>query len=193
MVIGDLDHLEVEGLAREEEDREGKLKGGRQKYSRPAKSAKSSEDFTNGDSARKDSFPLWAISIKLKENVNIVQDEFCPLREPGIYLPEMDISALSLFELFFDETILQRLLDCTLEYAESKKRIKRYRLFMRQKMTISELKAYIGTLLLLGAHNLHNHHKAWSMAKAQVLVRLHDLFTCQRFELIGTFLHIVTK
>jgi len=31
------------------------------------------------------------------------------------------------------------------------------------------------------------------MAKAQVLVRLRDLFTCQRFELIGTFLHIVTK
>ena len=65
--------------------------GGRQKDSRPAKGAKSSEDFTSGDSARKDSLPLSAISIKLKENVNIAQDEFCPLREPGIYFPEMDI------------------------------------------------------------------------------------------------------
>jgi len=82
-----------------------------------------------------------------------------------------------------------------LEYAESKKneKAKRYQLFMRQKLTISELRAYIGALLLLGIHNVRNHCKAWSMVKAQVLVRLRDLLTCQRFELIGTFLHIVTK
>jgi len=41
-------------------------RGGRQKDSRPAKSAKSSEDFTSGDSARKDGSPLSAIIIKLK-------------------------------------------------------------------------------------------------------------------------------
>ena len=34
---------------------------------------------------------------------------------------------------------------------------------------------------------------AWSTARAQVLIRLRDLLTCQRFELIGTFLHLVTK
>ena len=39
---------------------------------------------------------------------------------------------------------------------------------------------------------MRNHRKAWSKAKAQVLVRLHDLLTCQRFELIGAFLHLVT-
>ena len=38
-----------------------------------------------------------------------------------------------------------------------------------------------------------NHCKAWSTARAQVLTHLRDLLTCQRFELIGTFLHVVTK
>ena len=36
---------------------------------------------------------------------------------------------------------------------------------------------------------LHYHRKAWSHQKAQVLIRLHDLITCQRFELIGIFIH----
>ena len=64
---------------------------------------------------------------------------------------------------------------------------------MRQKLTIIELKAYLGALLLLGIHNVRNHRKAWSTARAQVLIHLRDLLTCQRFELIGTFLHVVTK
>ena len=140
--------------------------------------------------------PLSAISIQIKEKADIAHDDFCPLREPGVYLPNnMDISALSLFELFFDETVLKRLLDSTLDYAELKQaeKCKRYRLFMKQKLTVTELKAYLGALLLLGIHSVRNHRKAWSTAKAQVLIRLRDLLTCQRFELIGTFLHVVTK
>lgn len=48
---------------------------------------------------------------------------------PCIYLPDMDVSVLSVFELFFDEIALKRILDCTLQYAESKKdeKAKRYR------------------------------------------------------------------
>jgi len=45
----------------------------------------------------------------------------------------------------------------------------------------------------LGIHTVRNHRKAWSTARAQVLIRLRDLITCQRFELIGTFLHIVSQ
>ena len=60
---------------------------------------------------------------------------------------------------------------------------------MRQKLTVAELKAYLGALLLLGIHSVRNHQKAWSTARAQVLSRLRDLLTCQRFELIGTFCH----
>ena len=41
-------------------------------------------------------------------------------------------------------------------------------------------------------HNVRNYRKAWSESRAQYLVRLQELMTCQRFELIGTFLHIVT-
>ena len=52
--------------------------------------------------------------------------------------------------------------------------------------------AFIGSLILLGIHAVHNYRKAWSESKAQVLIRLHDLMSCQRFELIGSFLHIVT-
>ena len=55
-----------------------------------------------------------------------------------------------------------------------------------------ELRAFIGALLFLGIHGVKNRRKAWNMAKAQVLVRLQDLLTCQRFELIGVFLHVVT-
>ena len=143
-----------------------------------------------------DKLPHSAISIKMKELVNIKHADFCPLREPGIYIPDdMDVSALSLFELFFDDVVLKCLLDSTLEYAELKKaeKCKRYHLFMRQKLTTAELKAYLGALLLLGIHSVRNHRKAWSTATAQVLIRLRDLLTCQRFELIGMFLHVVTK
>ena len=143
-----------------------------------------------------DALPLSAISIQMREIADIAHYDFCPLREPGVYLPNnMDISALSLFELFFDEIVLKRLLDSTLEYAELKQteKCKRYRLFMRQKLTVAELKAYLGALLHLGIHSVRNHRKAWSTARAQVLIRLRDLLTCQRFELIGTFLHVVTK
>lgn len=52
--------------------------------------------------------------------------------------------------------------------------------------------AFIGSLILLGIHAVRNYRKAWSESKAQVLIRLHDLMSCQHFELIGSFLHIVT-
>ena len=69
---------------------------------------------------------------------------------------------------------------------------KRYKLFKRKPLSIPEIKAFLGALLLLGIHGVRNHRKAWSTANAQVLIRLRDLLTCQRFELIGSFLHVVT-
>ena len=52
--------------------------------------------------------------------------------------------------------------------------------------------AFIGALTLLGIHGVRNHRKAWSTARAQVLYHPCDLLTCLLFELIGTFIHIVT-
>ena len=52
--------------------------------------------------------------------------------------------------------------------------------------------AFLGCLILLGIHKVRNHRKAWSHSKAQHLIRLQDLMTCQTFELVGCFLHVVT-
>lgn len=60
-----------------------------------------------------------------KKNVGLDADDFCSLREPGPQLPEdMSVSALSLFELYFDDTVLMRLLDSTLAYASSRSQTK---------------------------------------------------------------------
>lgn len=95
---------------------------------------------------------------------------------------------------FFDDAMMERILKCTLAYAESKKneRKKRYELFMRKKLTKDEIKAFLGALILLGIHKVRNHRKAWSVSKAQHLSRIQDLMMGQRFELIGCFLHVVT-
>jgi len=60
-----------------------------------------------------------------------------------------------------------------------------------KKVGKSHLFAFIGAPILLSIHRVHNHRKAWSTARAQVLYRLRDL-TCQLFNLNGTFLHVVT-
>ena len=79
-------------------------------------------------------------------------------------------------------------------YAEFRREAKhkQYMLFMRRILVKAELMAFLGALILLGIHGVKNHRKAWSYNKAQVLIHFHDLLTCQRFELIGTFLHVVT-
>lgn len=135
------------------------------------------------------------VSITEKDTGFMPGEFFCPLRQPGVYVPDdKEISALSLFELFFDDESLSRIVRSTLSYAESRKeqKKKRYALFMRKPITKEEVKAFLGCLILLGIHNVRNYRKAWSASRAQYLIRLQDLMTCQRFELIGTFLHIVT-
>ncbi len=79
-------------------------------------------------------------------------------------------------------------------YAESRKesKRKRYTLFMKRIVAKAELMAFLGSLILLGIHGVKSQQKAWSFQKAQVLIHFHDLLTCQRFELIGTFLHVVS-
>ena len=83
----------------------------------------------------------------------------------------------------------------TLSYAEQNKERKkgRYNLFKRKPLTRGVLMAFLGVLILLGIHGVRNYRKAWSEARAQVMIRLNDLMTCQRFELIGCFLHVITS
>ena len=79
-------------------------------------------------------------------------------------------------------------LSSTLLYVEHNKERKkgRYKLVTREV-----LMAFIGVLLLLGIHNVGNHQKAWRVSKAQYMIRLSDLMTCQTFELIGYFLYVI--
>ena len=88
------------------------------------------------------------------DSCHIPEVDFCPLRPVGPLVPLSEVNALSLFELFFDEGVMDRILRCTNAYAEHKKeeKKKRYALFMKRKLTKEELKAFIGALLLLGIH-----------------------------------------
>ena len=52
--------------------------------------------------------------------------------------------------------------------------------------------SFVGAFHLLGIHGVRNHRYAWSCNKAQVLVRLEELLSCRNFEVIGSFLHLVT-
>ena len=93
-------------------------------------------------------------------------DNFCPLREPGPHIPNDDVCALSLSELFFDDWAMERMRSCTLACAESKRteKKKRYEIFMRRSLTKKELMAFIGAFILLGINRVRNHGKAWSCA-----------------------------
>lgn len=140
------------------------------------------------------SLPASATPIDTPDSKHKHSDSFCPLRDAGPHVPAGSWTALDLFELFFNNSIMDRILRCTYAYAESKKDTKkgRYKLFMKKRVGVSHLFAFIGALILLGIHGVRNHRKAWSTARAQVLYRLRDLLTCQLFELIGTFIHIVS-
>ena len=150
---------------------------------------------TQGRSSKRQASGTAPVSITVKDTGFMPGEWFCPLRQPGVYIPQdAEISALSLFELFFDDESINRIVRSTLSYAENRKeqKKKRYNLFMRKPLIKEDVKAFSGCLILLGIHNVRNYRKAWSESRAQYLVRLHDLMTCQRFELIGAFLHIVT-
>ena len=124
-----------------------------------------------------------------------VRDFFCPLREPGPHIPDStEISPLALFELFFDDEVVERIIQSTLAYAEHKKdeMSVSYQNFMSISFTKLELFSYIGCLLLLSLLGVRNHRYGWSTKKAQTVVRLTELMTCAHYELIGTFLHLVT-
>lgn len=127
--------------------------------------------------------PTNCTSITVKDTTfscSVTEDDFCPLREPGPHIPsDVTITPLALFQLFFDEYVVKQIIESTLAYAEQKKNdlVNSYCKFINKLLTKAELFCYLG---------------AWSIKKAQYLVRLSELLTCERFELIGTFLHLVT-
>ena len=190
------DHGEEQGQRGRQTRSRGRGRAGRRQCRRRGAltgRGKSSRGSTKG--FKKQQLPQCAKKITEEQENFAERVDFCPLRNTGPHVPLQEVNALSLFELFFDDKVLTRILDCSLSYAEDKKeeKAKRYELFKRKKLTKKDIMAFIGALILLGIHGVRNHRKAWSSSKAQYLVRLQDLLTCQQFELIGTFLHVVTK
>ena len=57
--------------------------------------------------------PKDAVIISVKDSYDMHAVEFSPLRDAGPHVPLSEVNALSLFELFFDDTILERILNCT--------------------------------------------------------------------------------
>lgn len=137
------------------------------------------------------SVPKEAVSIEVRDKEFVNPPPFQPTREVGPYVPDGCESSL---ELFFDANVINRIIRSTMSYAEHKKEEKksRYEQFTKNLLTYAEVMAFLGLLILLGIHSGRNYRKAFSESKAQVLIRLHDLMTCHRFELIGSFIHTVT-
>lgn len=68
----------------------------------------------------------------------------------GPQLPEgMEVTALSLFQLFFDDKAVERIITCTFESKKMEKR-QRYNLFTCRTLSKEEVIAFIGVLILLG-------------------------------------------
>ena len=56
---------------------------------------------------KQSAIPVLCVPIIMRDSVYKPPEKFCPLRDPGPYLPEnYDISALSLFKQFFDEHVI---------------------------------------------------------------------------------------
>lgn len=121
-------------------------------------------------------------------------DEFLPLREPGPHMPSDTVEELDIFRLFFDDDTLERLVASTNAYAESKKEQKplMYLRFKQTPLTKEEMMRYIGALLLLSISSTRSYRQAWNVRSSQVLVRLLDLMSRNRFETISAFFHVVT-
>ena len=121
----------------------------------------------------RDSIPTSAVDIHQDEAGREDDEEFCPLRNPGPYLPlpqEGNISELHLFRLFFDDDILARLVDATNKYAEEKKLQKKvmYTRFKRRALTKEEMMRFLGVFIILSINNIRNYKQVWRSKSSQV-------------------------
>ena len=145
----------------------------------------------------KDLIPKEAVSIDQKDTAFVECSDFLPIRDPGPHLPfpeQQCITELDLFSLYITDGMLEHFVEATNSYAESKKESKRgmYRQFKLVPLTKEELLRYLGVLLLLSINSVRSYRQAWDRKSSQLLVRLHDLMSRNRFEAISAFFHVVT-
>ena len=138
--------------------------------------------------------PNAAIDISIVDDRFVRPPPFNPSRTPGPHLPpNTDLSAISLFELFFDNDTITHFVQATNAYAEEKKHKKAmYKRYKYKQLTNDEMKRFVTVLLLLGITGVRSYTKAWNSRNAQYILRLNELMTRNRFEAIASFFHIVT-
>ena len=142
--------------------------------------------------------PACSAPISQVDSDYIAADIFQPLRVPGPHLPEGaddQVSGLDLVQLFIDDSVLERLVKSTNDYAD-KNRTKKpnmYKRFKRHPITPDEMMRYLGCLVLLSINSVRNYRLAWSKKSSQHLPQLLRMLSRDRFEAIGAFLHVVTE
>lgn len=91
---------------------------------------------------------------------------------------------ITYFELFFDKTFMNNIVEQTNRYATEKNA--RY----WQDMTVPELKAFFGMIIQMAIHKLPTIEEYWSSDSLLQVVEIAETMTLQRFQKILKFLHI---
>ena len=121
--------------------------------------------------------------LGIPPNVNTLQTqdscfegmkEFLPLRDIGPQFPASftrdTANELDTFHLFVEDTVTERLVTATEEYAERQRNRKpfMYRMFKLKPLTKEEMMRYITVLLLLSINSLRSYRQAWDRKSSQV-------------------------
>lgn len=88
------------------------------------------------------------------------------------------------FERFFDNELFEHMVTQTNLYAQQQK------LSNWHNVTMNEMKAFVGMLILMGLHNLHDINSYWSTDPAFHLGVIADVMTCKRFKKITQAFHV---
>ena len=122
--------------------------------------------------------------------------------------PNTDTSAISLFELYFNDTTIAHFIEATNAYAEEIKHTKKamYRQFKYKQLTktvllllgITRVRSYTkawnsrnAQYILRLSTGVRSYTKGWNSRNAQYILRLNELMTRNRYEAIASFFHIV--
>ena len=146
-------------------------------------------------SSQTTSIPSSAVSIDTPDQQAPTPLSFTPKRAAGPHKPpDTELSANGLFELFFTDDIIKHLVQATNSYADLKKGAKpsMFKRFRYHQLTEDEMRRFVCVLLLLGITGVRSYKHAWSTKNAQHIVRLNELMTRNRFEVISAFFHVVT-
>ena len=115
--------------------------------------------------------PASAKPISVNDSHFVEGEIFSPAREVGPQFSIDDsLTELNLFCKYFDDAVIEHLVDATNDYAERKKTAKRlmYMRFKSLPLTSEEVWRYLGVLLLLSINSIRSYRQAWNTKSSQV-------------------------